>query len=429
MRIIKKIILFKLRIIAKLILLRHKPRIIGITGSVGKTTTKEAVKSILESDFKAHATAKSMNTEVGLPVTIFRAEMPRNPKNIFSWYIVLVKGILQIFSRDYPEILVLEMGVDKPGDMDYLLSIAKPDISVITGITGAHMESFSQVEAVLNEKKKIVTKVPKSKAILNSDFGELKSLSKEISNESFLYSMVDKNGHVVARIVENDLSGLELKILYKEKNYALKTKFFGHHSAYSLIAAFSVGIVLGMDPEIIVKKLSKLKPVPGRMHLVKGIKGSIIVDDSYNSSPIAASKALEAIEDFKKKNRIILVLGSMNELGDYTEEAHRNLGRKASQIGDVLITIGGFARDFLASEAIIRGMDRTKVFCFKNPFEAGEKLEQIIQKGDLVLVKGSQNGIFTEEAIKYILDKSQDPEKILVRQNENWMRQKLKLRE
>lgn len=424
----KKLVQYKLKFIARKILNKHKPKIIGISGSVGKTSAKEAIRKVLEKNFKIYASEKSMNTDFGLPVTIFRTEPPDNVRDIIGWIKVFTKGIKEIYSENYPDILILEMGVDSPGDMGYLLSIVKPDISIITGLSPVHAEYFGGVERILEEKSKIIVEVPEAHAVINIDFGELKGLSKEIKNKKLLYSVNDKEGNVVAEKVETTLDGLKIKILYKDEAFNVTTKLFGEHSSYAVLAAFSVGVILGMEPKEIVKQLKDIEPMPGRMNLLKGVRGSLIIDDSYNSSPLAVLKALEAVDKFKKKKNIIVALGSMNELGEESESEHRKIGAEVAKAADVLVTVGEAARNWIATEAMLRGLEKVKIQSFMDPFSAGEYLERIVSKDDLVLLKGSQNGVFIEEAVKYLLDKRYNPEKVLVRQSAEWLKKKEKLR-
>lgn len=427
---LKQIILLKLKIIAKLILWKQKPQIIGITGSLGKTTAKDTIAKVLKDDFDIYAAGKNLNTDFGLPLTIMRQETPLNIHNILAWGKVLWLGAKDIYAKDYPKILVLEYGLDHPGDIGYLLTIAKPDISVITGISDVHLEEFGSVENILKEKEKLITKVPGVKAILNTDFVQLKDLAKRIDNEKLTYGLncflSDADSCVTATEVKSTLKGLSFKINYKKKSYPLKTKLFGEHSVYSVLSAFSVGIMVGMKPRDIVAKLKNVEPTNGRMKILDGTGGSTVIDDSYNSSPKAAIKAIQAVEKFKAEKRIVLVLGSMNELGDFAEEGHRRVGTKAGEVADILITIGEDAKKWIAWSAKGRGL--TSVYSFDDPFSAGKYLKDKIQKKDLILVKGSQNGVFSEEVTKILMDEKYDSKEMLVRQEESWLDKKKTLK-
>lgn len=428
----KKIVFFKLKLISKLILWRHKPKIIGITGSVGKTSAKDAIYEVLKNNFDVYVSEKNMNTETGLPLTIFRVENPKNIGNPFSWIKVFLHGTKQIFANDYPKVLILEYGIDSPGDMDYLLSIVKPDISIITGISTVHTDSLGNKEKIFEEKSKLVTDTPGSIAILNTDFDQLRVLAKNISNEKKCYGYhplgFKSEDCIYAENAENTLKGLKLDIKYNNKSYALQTKLFGNHSAYSLLVSFAVGIEMGMKAEDIIMKLKGYETTIGRMHILDGINGSIVIDDSYNSSPEAVIKAIESVEKLKKDKRIILVLGSMNELGAKAEESHKRVGIKAGDIADIIVTIGDMANKWIAWSSLGRGFSKSNVHTFSDPFEAGKYLKENIKKGDLVLVKGSQNGVFSEEVVKVIMDKKYRPEEVLVRQGEDWMKKKNKMK-
>jgi len=429
----KKIIFIKLKFISKLILWRHKPKIIGVTGSLGKTTTKDAIYEVLKHNFDTYVSEKSMNTETGLPLTILRVGNPNNIKSPLAWIKVFLHGTKQIFANDYPEVLILEYGPEGPGDIDYLLSIAKPNISVITGVSESHIEFFKTLDKIIEEKEKLVKKIPDSIAILNTDFDQLRILAKNISNEKMCYGFSPLGFRtedcVYAEHIDSTLKGLKLDIKYNGISYEMQTKLFGEHSAYSLLAAFAVGIKMGMKAKDVVLKLKEIESTNGRMHLLKGINNSVIVDDSYNSSPEATVKAIESIAKFKKGKRVILVLGSMNELGDYSEKAHKKVGIKAGEIANILITVGDEAEKWIAWSALGKGLPKNSIHSFNNPFEAGKYLKENVKKGDMVLVKGSQNGIYIEEVTKVIMDKGYKPEDVLVRQSESWMKKKRKIKE
>ncbi|MCL5093634.1 MAG: UDP-N-acetylmuramoyl-tripeptide--D-alanyl-D-alanine ligase [Patescibacteria group bacterium] len=428
MKIFNKIVAVKLKVLAKLILKVQHPFIIAITGSLGKTSTKAAIETIFKGNFNFFSSGRSYNTEFGLPLTIMQAEMPENLQNVLGWIKVFFKGAKKIFSRNYPEILILEMGADAPGDIDYLLSIAKPDITVITGIAPVHLEGFKDEKVIFEEKSKTVVNVPKARAILNIDFKDLKRLAEIIPNEKITYG-INSNANVTVFNLKNSLQGIAFKLIYNGHEYPVRSKLFGEHSIYSLLAAFAVGVAMEIDPEEIVKKLEGISAFPGRMDLLKGVNGSYIIDDSYNSSPYAAEKALDSLKTYKGINRIIVVLGSMNELGAASEEAHKELGRQVAKTADILITVGEEAEKWLAPEAIKNGLNKKFVHSFKEPFSAGEFLKQMVKKDDIILIKGSQNNVYTEEVTKQVIYPGLYPKDILVRQSADWLLKKKALME
>jgi len=187
---------------------------------------------------------------------------------------------------------------------------------------------------------------------------------------------------------------------------------FGKGAAYAALAAASVGVAMKMNLLEIAEALANFEPPPGRLRLIEGEKQTRILDDTYNSSPIAAIAALETLKALPAQRRIA-VLGDMLELGKYSEGAHRSIGEKASGAADILITVGDRAR-FMSNEALARGMSEEKIFSFSTTEEAADKLEEILQKGDLILIKGSR-AMRMENIVQEIMAHSEDAVKLLVR--------------
>jgi UDP-N-acetylmuramoyl-tripeptide--D-alanyl-D-alanine ligase len=197
----------------------------------------------------------------------------------------------------------------------------------------------------------------------------------------------------------------------------------GEQNLNSLLAAAAVAYKMGEPFTKISNGLAKITSINGRMNLLKGVNGSKLIDDSYNSSPDAVFAALDVLADFKAKSRIA-VLGNMNELGEYTNKSHYKVGKAAAKVADTLIVIGKDAEVHMVSGATDAGMDPDNIKIFKTPYEAGHFLKRVVKRGDVVLIKGSQNGVFLEEATRILLDPSQKPEEVLVRQSPSWKRRK-----
>jgi UDP-N-acetylmuramoyl-tripeptide--D-alanyl-D-alanine ligase len=189
----------------------------------------------------------------------------------------------------------------------------------------------------------------------------------------------------------------------------------------SYLSAFTAGLLLGEDPKVLAKKLSHITPEKGRMNPLSGMNGSLIIDDSYNSNPESAKAALAVLGEYT--GRKIAVLGSMNELGDYAEKGHAEVALEATKIADIVVTIGDLAAKYLYP-VLTKKMNNKFIQKFDNSQVAGEYLRDIVQAGDTVLVKGSQNGVFAEEAIKPILIKPEDAPELLVRQGAMWQNKK-----
>lgn len=429
---VKKITQFKLKYLAKIILKKYQPKVIGITGSVGKTSTREAIFSVLRTKFRARRSEKNYNNELGLPLTIIGAASPK--KNFFGWLGVFFKALFLILfkNKDYPEILILEMGVDRPGDMDYLNKIVTCDIGVITLIGPTHLESFGSIERIKREKGKLIKNLEKNGwAVINFDDAKSREIAGNLKVKVLKYGF--ENGadvraeNLIFKFEEtrnlNNLLGSSFKLNYDGGVVpVVLPKVIGVAAIYSSLAAASVGIALGMNLVEIADALKDFDSPPGRMKLIPGIKHALIIDDTYNSSPQSAASAIGFIEKIKTERpfRKIAVLGDMLELGNYSVEGHREVGRALTESNfDLLITVGERARD-IGRGAKEAGMSEEQVFYFSENEEAGKFVQQRMHEGDLVLVKGSQ-GARMEKIVKEIMAEPLRAEKLLARQESEWL--------
>ncbi|MDD3711261.1 MAG: Mur ligase family protein [Patescibacteria group bacterium] len=406
----KKIIMKVLAFWAKMIIRKYQPKVIGITGSVGKTSTKEVVASILAHKFRVRASIKNYNNEFGLPLSIIGLESPG--KNLWGWLKVFfkIKKLLLFKDRDYPEVLVLEMGVDREGDMDYLLKIVKPDIGVLTNVSQSHLEYFGSLEKIKKEKAKLLKNLNKDGlAILNSDNKYLKDLPKEIKSKCWLYGLEEGSDFVAKDIsfvlpedlLSGDFFGINFKLEYQGSVLpVILPGAISYPAIYSSLVALAIGFHLGLNLIEITKYLQEISSVSGRMEVLPGIKGTVIIDDSYNSSPESALSALKTIEKIKNINgRKIIIFGDMLELGSYSEEGHRLVGKKVAEIGvDLLVLIGEKSLDIFKS-VLSNGFKEENVFKFDNVEEALVFVKEKITSKDLVLVKASR-GMKLDKIVK-----------------------------
>lgn len=418
-----KIIQLKLKLLAKLIIFRHKPKIIGITGSVGKTSTKEFVYQVLSKKFRVRKNIKNYNNEIGLPLTIIGMESPG--RSISGWIKLFFKSLEVLFKKDYPEILVLEMGIDKPGDMAYLLSIAKCDVGILTKVGYSHLEYFKTMDKVREEKGLLVKSLGETDwAVLNYDDENVRSLAKETKANVLTYGSNDlaivKAQNIQFRKVGSSIES-DFDVVYKNIVHADLEGLVGKPVVEASLAAVCVGLIFNIDLADIISSLTEIKPIPGRMNFITGQKSSIIVDDTYNASPQSTIAALNTVKEISAAGRRIAVLSDMLELGNKAEEGHREVGRRAAELGfDILIAVG---RDsyFTALEAKIAGMDPNNVFYFKEHGEVPKFLVDLIQPADLILVKGSQ-GMRMEKIVKAIMAEPDKAKELLVRQDEEWLK-------
>ncbi|MFA4834023.1 MAG: UDP-N-acetylmuramoyl-tripeptide--D-alanyl-D-alanine ligase [Patescibacteria group bacterium] len=427
----RKLVRLKLKILAKMILAKYKPKIIGITGSVGKTSTKEAVFTVLKTKFNVRRNIKNYNNEIGLPLTIIGSDSPG--KSVFGWIGVFFKALGLILFRDknYPKILVLEMGVDRPGDMKYLTSIAKCDIGIVTLISHSHEEFFEDVKEIQKEKGLLVENLkPGGWAILNFDDELARQLAEKSKVKVLSYGF--KEGATVraqelvfsfekTKEVDN-LLGISFKLNYNGSFVpVLLPQVIGYNSIYAALAAAAVGITMGMNLVEISKAMREFDSPNGRMNLIDGIKHTLVIDDTYNSSPTSVMSALDIVIKIPiaKGAKRFAVLGDMLELGRYSEEGHKEVGRYAAKSGiNKLIAVGERSRD-IARSAEEAGMSRDDIFEYTDVAEAGRFIQQRIEHGDLILVKGSQ-GMRMEKIVKEIMAEPLRAKELLVRQEEEW---------
>jgi UDP-N-acetylmuramyl pentapeptide synthase len=427
----KQIILLKLKWSARIILAKYHPKIIGITGSVGKTSAKEAVFCVLNGKFRVRRSLKNYNNEFGLPLSIIGADSPG--KNIFGWVKVFFKAWALIIFRDknFPEILILEMGVDKVGDMDYLNSIVHCDIGIITGIGEAHLENFGTVEKIQKEKGKILENLKKSGyAILNFDNELSRALAAKSKVRVMSYGL-QPGADLLADNLKfkfeeekklDNLLGLTFKASYSGAMVpVILPNVIGSGAVYAALAAIAAGLALEMHLVEIASALQNFVSPKGRMKLIKGVKNSLIIDDTYNASPQSSLAAVDFVKKIETETpfRKIAIFGDMLELGSYSEAGHREVGRAiAATKFDLLITVGERSRD-IGRGAEDAGMSVDKIFNFSHNKEAGIFAQERMRAGDLLLIKGSQ-GARMEQVVKELMGEPLRAEELLVRQGSEW---------
>ncbi|MAF13837.1 MAG: hypothetical protein CMI53_03020 [Parcubacteria group bacterium] len=428
MKSLLKIILEKkLRFFAKAILARYNPEVIAITGSVGKTTTKEAIYTVLASTYKVRKNLKNYNNEIGIPLSIIGVESGR--RSPFRWLMVFLKASwLIIFkSKNYPHILVLEMGADHPGDIKYLVDFVPLRVGVVTAVAAAHLEFFENINTVAKEKGELIKALSKTgQAVLNYDDKLVHQMSNQTKAKIIFFGLNQKADVNATKIDSggdvNDIKGLSFKLKVNDTVMpVLLPKIFGQHLISSILAAIAVGSIYNLDAYTVVDSLKKFTPPKGRMNVIPGIKNTTIIDDSYNSSPLAAEQALKQLSAVKisKKNKKYAVLGDMLELGRSSEKSHIKIGEEAATNKiDYLITVGEMSRDTVKG-AVAKKMSKDKCFNFKNSTEAGKFLQKRIAEGDLILVKGSQS-VRMEHIVKELMAEPLKAKDLLVRQDKSW---------
>ena len=368
---LKKIVISILTWEAKLILKKYKPKIVAITGSVGKTSTKDAVAKVLESRFRVRKSQKSYNSELGVPLAIIGAETGWN--SILKWLEAIWQGFRVIVRRvPYPEILVLEVGADRPGDIKAIRSWIEPEVAIVTALaeTPVHVEFFSGPEEVFAEKAELIKNLsPEKFALLNFDDLEVMKLKEKTQARVLTFGISEGSevwGHGYELIFRAGVpEGIEFKTKYQNQEAPVKIlNAFGKHQIYAGLAAIAAGTIFGVKLEDAAEALSIYSPPPGRLKLIKGIKDTLIFDDSYNSSPKALQAALEVLGEIPAPRKIA-VLGDMLELGKHTITAHRDLGKFAADKINLLVAVGVRAK-FFSEGAVKAGFKKRDIKSFSN---------------------------------------------------------------
>jgi UDP-N-acetylmuramoyl-tripeptide--D-alanyl-D-alanine ligase len=452
---LKKLIIYILTLESKLVLKKYKPRIIAVTGSVGKTSTKDAIYAILAATGKhVRKSDKSFNSEIGVPLTILG--VGNAWKDPLGWFSNILHGLEIIFLKvKYPDILVLEVGADHPGDIENLIKWMHPDVAVITkiGDIPVHVEFFDSPEAILKEKLFLVKGVPPGRAgkeggavVLYADDKKLKDLKFEGrkvmtygmdesalvkgSMPTIIYGEVASRKLQVASEGKHDFrllkpTGISFKLDYAGNSVPVSLEnVLGVQHIYPILAAVAVGLVQGLSLAKIVQGLSLYNPPRGRMNIIDGLNDSTIIDDSYNSSPTAVAVALGALADIEGAKNKIAILGDMMELGKYSAEEHHKVGALVAKSldssgGDLLITVGQRAKG-IRDGAVAVGFNPFSIISFDSSAEAAEKVKSMIKSGDVVLVKGSQSPRMERITKSIMADPSRAPE-LLVRQEKEWL--------
>lgn len=425
--IFKKFIVYILRIESMLVLWKYKPKVVTITGSVGKTSTKDAVYAVISGISYVRKSEKSYNSEIGLPLTILGC--PNGWNNPLIWLKNILRGLwLFVWPHKYPEWLVLEVGIGKPGDMKKTASWLKSDVVIITAIgeTPVHIEFFNSRKHLIEEKALLVKTLKKDGLlVLNADDEAVLEMKTKTKNRFITYGF--KPGADLLGSEDSifyDDNGIPLGIIYRvdEEGKSLPVVIegvFGKNHIYASLGALALSSGLKFSTLDAINRLKNYDAPPGRMRLLKGINESLIIDDTYNSSPFACESGLKTLGEVKSKGRKIAVLGDMLELGKHTKIAHEDVGKIAKENADILIVVG-LRADAIKSGAQDAGMNPQDIFDFSNSYEVGEFLKEYVKQNDLIFIKGSQ-GMRMERAVEAILENQENKSKLLVRQDKEWI--------
>jgi UDP-N-acetylmuramoyl-tripeptide--D-alanyl-D-alanine ligase len=346
---------------------KFNPRVIGITGSVGKSTTKELVWAVLSTRDQTLKSESNYNNEIGLPLTLL------NLQDSHRW-------------------VVLEMGMYALGEIELLCRLARPQVGVITNVGPVHLERLGTIERIAQAKSELVQALPPANsagvAILNYDDPLVRPMAQLTAARICTYGLTPEADLWASDVAGAGLEGIRLVLHYQGESIHLKAPLLGRHSVHTVLRAALVGLVEGLDWSDIVTGLQTL-PSSAQLRLVAvpGPNGATILDDTYNASPASTIAALNLLDDLTGARKIA-VLGDMLELGSYEEEGHRKVGCRAAAVAHQLIVIGPRAR-FIAQEAQICGLDPASIIEMPYNQAAITYLAQTLGPQDVVLVKGS----------------------------------------
>ncbi|MCD6290826.1 MAG: UDP-N-acetylmuramoyl-tripeptide--D-alanyl-D-alanine ligase [Anaerolineae bacterium] len=347
---------------------RFTPRVVGVTGSVGKTSTKEMIAAVLRQRYNVLKSAGNYNNEIGLPLTLLEL----GPEH---------------------ERVVLEMGMYALGEIAQLCAIGRPHVGVVTNIGPSHLERLGSIEHIVQAKAELVRALPAAPegvAVLNHDDERVRDMASQTQASVFFYGLTPGCDLWADEIESLGLQGVRFRFHHADETLHVKVPLLGRHSVHTALRAAAVGLIEGLGWDEII---AGIQDVSGQLRLVvvPGIRGATLIDDTYNASPASTIAALNLLADLtpEGKGRRVAVLGDMLELGSYEREGHVIVGRRAADVVQKLITVGPRAQ-IIGQEAIASGLDAADVMIVMSNEEASEVLRGLLQSGDIVLVKGSR---------------------------------------
>lgn len=427
----KTLIIRALQRRAKKAVTQFHPTVVAVTGSIGKTSTRQTIAVALEDVFPLRTPLKNYNNEFGLPLAILGEKSPG--KNAWEWGKLLWRTRTV---RDFPKLLVLEYGADKAGDISALCAVAQPNIAVITGISPVHAANYTDLDALIDEKASLGELTdPNGLVVLNAADPRVLAMKERMKAPVVTY------GFNEADVCASDIQihprfdvSFEPGEVYVTTTAVVRvggdeamlelTNCIGKSPVLSCLAAIAVARHLGVSLQAAVKQLNaKVRPVPGRLNPLAGIRGSLVIDDTYNAAPASVRAGLEALAMFRpgeRRDRRIVALGKMAELGKYARDEHAAIGRDVARVADLFVAVGHEMSDAVeaAREA---GMRPDQVRWLEAPVQAGRLLDEEVRAGDIVFVKGSQSARM-EKAVKDIMAEPQQAAELLVRQEPYWLK-------
>jgi UDP-N-acetylmuramoyl-tripeptide--D-alanyl-D-alanine ligase len=441
-RLLAKLQLAKLNLFRK-VLGKKRIKIVGITGSAGKTSTMLVTVAALEPNFKVKYSKKA-NSESGIPLNILGLRM--KDFSLQDWFRVAGLSLVKLLTNwKIYDVYVVEMGIDEPEppkNMEYLLRIVRPDVGVFISVTPVHAMQFEKalpksasevgkkasevLGLIADEKAKLISALAENGyAVLNFDDPLVKE-RKKLTLAEVIGVGRDTDSQIRLTDYQVNLDGTIFKYQVDGKEIELGLKNFVLPLAYGINMGLALGVVhaLNADFDAAVQGIKEsLSLPPGRSSLIKGIRDSFIIDSSYNASPAAMETMLDLLARLgkKTKRKKIAVLGDMRELGGQSKVEHEQLAEKAADAADEIVTVGPLMKKYFIPEASSLVLDRElKLTAYSTAGEAAEYLKKNLEGGELILVKGSQNTIFLEIVVEALMADPSQVANLLCRRGEYW---------
>ncbi len=419
----RKILEKLLRFMTRAVLHKYHPIIVGITGSVGKSSAKEAIALVLEVAFTVRKAEGNHNNEIGIPLTVIGAKS--GGSSLLRWFGVFFRWFyMMTFPVKYPEVLVLEMGIDRPGDMAFLLEFIPVKVGIVTQISSSHLAYFGTLQSIAREKGRVITALPEDGyAILNADDKRTLKMRDKTKAKVITYGFdsgadIHADNFILHREARR-AEGLSCKVNFDGKTVPLRLpKVVAKHHIPAVLAALAVGVAFKMNPFEVIEALEKFEPLPGRLRLLPGRDSIYLLDDTYNASPTSTRAALEVMSELMAPRKVV-VLGDMLELGPDADREHAALAPAVRESGvDVIVTVGKHMRA-LHERLLEEGLSRKQVLWLPDPMAAVEALMTIVRTEDLILIKGSQ-GLRMEKVVEQLLADPRTASSFLCRQSDDW---------
>jgi UDP-N-acetylmuramoyl-tripeptide--D-alanyl-D-alanine ligase len=440
-RIVASFLLDYFRWLAQIQLKKVSPTIVGITGSAGKTSTLQACEAVLTDHFSLKVSHKA-NSESGIPLNIL--DLHLDYYSMLEWLRLAVQAPLQVlFHWPSYQIYLVEMGIDGPSEpknMSYLLKILQPQVGIFLNVAPTHAEPFDHllngteenrreklVELIAAEKGKLITSLPSTgTAIINADEKLILSLQNHTKAHVITFGKYSESTLQITSF-KTDLNGTECELKYFDNSYKIiiNDHILPISYGYTFAAAVACGISHDLTLEQSCVSLQKnFKVPPGRSSVIEGINGSTILDSSYNASTAPTLDMLNLLRSTPSTRKLAL-LGDMRELGKVTASEHEKIAHAATKISDAIFLVGPYMKKYALP---IIEKTNIPVEWFENAYLAGEYLKSFLKKGDLLLVKASQNTLLLETAVEQLMAHPEQADRLLCRRGKYWDAQRQKLK-